>query len=46
MGQSLTVQDDFYIFPVGNVFYVKFRDPATRKLLTNGQGRNGSGDLQ
>jgi integrase len=34
MGQSIAVQDDFYIFPVGKVFYVKFRDPLTRELLS------------
>jgi hypothetical protein len=24
----------FYIFPVGSVYYVKFRDPVTRQLLS------------
>jgi hypothetical protein len=28
------VQDDFYVFPVGTVYYVKFRDPITRQLLS------------
>ena len=32
VGQKTSVQDDYYIFPVGNVYYVKFRDPVTRKL--------------
>jgi integrase len=33
MGQSnLQVQDDFYVFPVGGIYYVKFRDPVTRAL--------------
>jgi hypothetical protein len=34
MGQRSAVQDDFYVFPVGAVYYVKFRDPITRKLLS------------
>lgn len=34
MGQKLTVQDDWYIFPVGSVYYVKFRNPVTRELLS------------
>jgi hypothetical protein len=35
MGQRRSaVQDDFYIFPVGDVYYVKFRDPITRQLLS------------
>jgi hypothetical protein len=35
MGQKRSsVQDDFYIFLVGDVYYVKFRDPITRQLLT------------
>jgi integrase len=35
MGQRRSaVQDDFYIFPVGAVYYVKFRDPITRQLLS------------
>ncbi|MDR1902989.1 MAG: site-specific integrase [Treponema sp.] len=35
MGQKkLSVQDDFYIFPVGEVYYVKFRDPISRKILS------------
>jgi hypothetical protein len=35
MGQKRSaVQDDFYIFPVGAVYYVKFRDPVTRQLLS------------
>jgi hypothetical protein len=35
MGQRrFSVQDDFYIFPVGSVYYVKFRDPITRKILS------------
>jgi integrase len=35
MGQKRSaVQDDFYIFPVGAVYYVKFRDPITRQLLS------------
>jgi len=35
LGQkNLQVQDDFYVFPVGGVFYVKFRDPLTRRLKT------------
>jgi integrase len=35
MGQkSLAVQDDYYVFPVGEVYYVKFRDPLTREVLT------------
>jgi integrase len=34
MGEkSLSVQDDFYVFPVGSVYYVQFRDPVTRKIL-------------
>jgi integrase len=32
MGQKNSVQDDFYIFPVGSVYYVKFRDPITREI--------------
>jgi hypothetical protein len=28
------VQGDFYIFLVGAVYYVKFRDPITRQLLS------------
>jgi integrase len=33
MGQKKSaVQDDFYIFPVGDVYYVKFRDPITREV--------------
>jgi integrase len=35
MGQRRSaVQDDFYLFPVGAVYYVKFRDPITRQLLS------------
>jgi integrase len=35
MGQkNLSVQDDYYIFPVGEVYYVKFRDPVTRAILS------------
>jgi integrase len=34
MGQKLTVQDDYYIFMVKSVYYVKFRDPETRELLS------------
>ena len=35
MGEkSLTVQDDYYVFPVGDIYYVQFRDPATRELLS------------
>jgi len=33
MGEkSLSVQDDYYVFPVGKIYYVQFRDPATRKV--------------
>jgi integrase len=33
MGQNnLQVQDDFYIFPVGGIYYAKFRDPVTREI--------------
>ena len=28
------VQKDYYIFPVNSVYYVQFRDPITRRLLT------------
>ncbi|GHU65154.1 hypothetical protein FACS189447_03590 [Spirochaetia bacterium] len=31
---SYTVQDDYYVFPVGSVYYVQFRDPLTRELLS------------
>ncbi len=34
MGQKISVQDDFYVFPVGRVYYVKFRNPQTRELLS------------
>jgi integrase len=34
LGQKKAVQDDFYLFLVGDVYYVKFRNPATRELLT------------
>jgi integrase len=35
MGQkSLSVQDDYYIFPIGEVYYVKFRDPVSRVILS------------
>jgi integrase len=34
MGQKASVQDDYYIFPVGEVYYVKFRDPVTRDVLS------------
>ena len=30
----MQVQDDYYLFPVGKVFYVKFRDPITRKICS------------
>ena len=34
MGEkNLSVQDDYYIFPVGSVYYVQFRDPVTRKIM-------------
>jgi integrase len=29
-----TVQKDFYLFLVNGIYYVQFRDPATRKLLS------------
>jgi integrase len=33
MGEkSLSVQDNYYVFPVGKVYDVQFRDPATRKI--------------
>jgi integrase len=35
MGQKrLQVQADYYVFPVSGVYYVKFRDPVTRELLS------------
>jgi len=34
VGQKVSVQDDFYVFLVGKVYYVKFRNPSTRELLT------------
>lgn len=35
MGQSSkTVQADYYLFTINGVYYVKFRDPITRELLS------------
>jgi integrase len=39
MGQKISVQDDFYVFPVGDVYYVKFRNPSTRELLSKVSSR-------
>ena len=37
MGQGRSaVQDDFYVFPVGSVYYVKFRDPRTKAAAEAG----------
>lgn len=30
--RNYAVQKDYYVFPVGEVYYVKFRNPATRNL--------------
>jgi hypothetical protein len=31
---SYAVQKDFYLFSVNGIYYVQFRDPVTRKLLS------------